>query len=270
MNIIIFTDLDGTLLNHGDYSYVDALPSLDKIRQAAIPLILTTSKTGIETEALQMEIGIDDPFILENGAAICFPAKYTDFLLKDIGYEPSLQIRHTIQLGISYGRIRGFMDEIRDQYNITGFGDMSAKEISDLTGLTPKRAEYAKMRQYTEPFILERDEDIQMLHEAAIRRGIKITRGGRFYHMIGMYQDKGEAVKIARKILDQKIGKKHLTIGLGDSFNDIPMLNNVDIPILIPNPEKDFPDIGLPGLIRAKHTGSKGWNDVIWRLLSEL
>lgn len=270
MNIIIFTDLDGTLLNHEDYSYADALPSLEKIRQAAIPLILTTSKTNRETEILQMEMGIDDPFIVENGAAICFPAKYTDFLLKDISSELSFQITQTIQLGISYGRIRAFIEEIRDQFNIRGFGDMSASEISSITALTLKRAEQAKVRQYTEPFLLERDEDIYMLQEAAIKRGIKITKGGRFYHMIGMYQDKGAAVKIVRKIFDQKIGVKHLTIGLGDSINDIPMLNNVDIPVLIPNPEKESPNISLPGLIRAANTGSKGWNDVIWRLLDEL
>jgi mannosyl-3-phosphoglycerate phosphatase len=270
MNIIIFTDLDGTLLNHDDYSFVEALPSLERIRQSAIPLILTTSKTYSETEILQIKIGIDDPFIVENGAAIFFPHKYTSFLLKNEVSEPPFQVAQTIQLGISYGRIRAFIEEIRDQFNITGFGDMSASEISGMTGLTLKSAEYAKQRQYTEPFILERDDDIYMLQEAAIKRGIKITIGGRFYHMIGMYQDKGEAVKIVRKIFDQKIGEKHLTIGLGDSINDIPMLNNVDIPVLIPNPEKGSPDISLPGLIRATDAGAKGWNDVIFRLLDEL
>ncbi len=270
MNTIIFTDLDGTLLNHDDYSYANALPSLNKIRQAAIPLIFTTSKTNCETEILQMEMGVDDPSIVENGAAICLPARYADLLLKDIICELSTRISLTIQLGMAYGRIRAFIDEIRDQFNIRGFGDMSASEISEITGLTLKRAEYAKQRQYTEPFMLKRDEDIHMLQDAAIKRGIKITKGGRFYHMTGIHQDKGEAVKIVRKILDQKRGVKHLTIGLGDSINDIPMLNSVDIPVLIPNPEKESPDINLPGLIRATDAGAKGWNDVIWRLLTEL
>jgi mannosyl-3-phosphoglycerate phosphatase len=270
MNIIIFTDLDGTLLNHDDYSYADALPSLEKIRRADIPLILVTSKTYNETGVLQMEMGIDEPFIVENGAAVHFPARYADFLLKHINLGLPFQVTQTIQLGLSYGYIRAFIEEIRDQISIRGFGDMSVSEIADITGLTPKRAEYAKQRQYTEPFILERDEDIYMLQEAAKRRGIKITKGGRFYHMIGMNQDKGETVKIVRKIFDQKTGKKNLTIGLGDSINDLPMLNNVDIPVLIPNPWKNSPDISLPGLIRARDAGAKGWNDVIWRLLDEL
>lgn len=270
MNILIFTDLDGTLLNHEDYSYEEARPSLEKVRQAAIPLILTTSKTHPEIEMLQIEIGIDDPFIVENGAAIYFPPSYTNFLFKDVNLEPPFQISQTIQLGIGYGRIRAFIEEIRDQFDIRGFGDMSIREISDLTDLTLKRAEYAKMREFTEPFILANDQDIYTLQEAAIKRGIKITKGGRFYHMIGMNQDKGEAVKIVRNIFDRKLGEKHLTIGLGDSINDLPMLQNVDIPVLIPNPEKGIQQASIPSLIRAENPGSKGWNDVIWRLLDEL
>jgi mannosyl-3-phosphoglycerate phosphatase len=270
MKILIFTDLDGTLLNHEDYSYADALPSLAKIRQAAIPLILTTSKTHPEIEMLQIEMGIDDPFIAENGAAIFFPPSYANFLFKEVNDKPLFQISQTIQLGISYGRIRTFIEEIRDQFNIRGFGDMSVREIADMTGLTIKKAEYAKMREFTEPFIMDNDEDIYILQEVAIKRGIKITKGGRFYHMIGMNQDKGEAVKMLRNIFDRKLGEKHRTIGLGDSINDLPMLKNVDIPILIPNPEKGIIEAGIPGLIRATNTGSKGWNDVLWRLLNEL
>jgi mannosyl-3-phosphoglycerate phosphatase len=270
MKILIFTDLDGTLLNHENYSYEDALPSLDKIRHKAIPLILTTSKTRHEIEILQFEIGIEDPFIVENGAAVYFPPDYTNFLFKDVNGEPPFQISQTIQLGISYSRIRTFIEEIRDQFNIRGFGDMSVREISDMTGLALKKAEYAKQRQYTEPFIIANENNIYTLQEAAIKRGIKITKGGRFYHMIGINQDKGEAVKIVRNIFDRKLGEKHLTIGLGDSINDLPMLNNVDIPVLIPNPEKGIMEAGIPGLIRAANTGSKGWNEVIWRLLDEL
>jgi mannosyl-3-phosphoglycerate phosphatase len=266
MKILIFTDLDGTLLNHDDYSYEDALPSLDKIRQAAIPLIFNTSKTRRETETLQKEIGIDDPFIVENGAAICFPPGYVNYLPENVSHEP----QQVIELGISHDRIRAFINKIRDQFNIRGFGDMSALEISELTGLTLKNAELAKKRQYTEPFIMAKEKDISLLTEVAREQGIKIIKGGRFHHMTGMDHDKGEAVKILRNIIDRKLCEKHLTIGLGDSINDIPMLKNVDIPVLIPHPEKGFPDAIIPGLIRADGPGSRGWNNVIRRILDEL
>jgi mannosyl-3-phosphoglycerate phosphatase len=270
MKILIFTDLDGTLLNHEDYSYEGALPSLGKIKQAGFPLILTTSKTRRETELLQKEIGIDDPFIVENGAAIYFPPGYTKFFFEDVNHDPPFEVMQIIQLGASYDRIRAFIEEIRSQFGIRGFGDMSVQEISDITGLSLMRAEFAKARQYTEPFIMPQDQDIYLLQGVAVERGIKITQGGRFYHMIGVNQDKGEAVKMVRNIFDQKLGEKHLTIGLGDSINDVPMLNNVDIPVLIPHPEKGFLEASFPGLIRASEPGSKGWNDVMGRLLDEL
>ena len=41
-----------------------------------------------EVELLQVELGIDDPFIIENGAAIYFPAKYTKFFIDDMRQEP--------------------------------------------------------------------------------------------------------------------------------------------------------------------------------------
>jgi mannosyl-3-phosphoglycerate phosphatase len=267
MKTIIFTDLDGTLLNHEDYSFDDAGPALERIRRLGIPLILTTSKTRREVEILQKDLGIGDPFIVENGAAIYFPPKYTKFFITDTGKELPF---HIIQLGISYDRIRAFIDGIRDQFNIRGFGDMSVQEISDITGLSYERSEFAKAREYTEPFIMDPDKDIYILQGLAVEKGIKITKGGRFHHMIGTCQDKGEAVKIVRDVFDQKEMEKHLTIGIGDSTNDIPMLNNVDIPVLIPHRVKGYLDVSFPGLVKADKPGASGWNEVMGRLLDEL
>jgi mannosyl-3-phosphoglycerate phosphatase len=267
MKTLIFTDLDGSLLNHGDYSFDAAVPALSRIKGSGIPLILTTSKTRREVELLQKDLGIDDPFIIENGAAIYFPSKYTEFFIDNIRQEPPFQI---IQLGISYDRIRSFINDIRDRFNIRGFGDMSVQEISDITGLSHRHAEFAMAREYTEPFLIGRDQDIYVLQDLAMERGIKVTKGGRFHHMIGVYQDKGEAIKIVRDVFDRHEGKRHLTIGIGDSINDLPMLNNVDIPVLIPHPVRGCLEASLPGLVRAGSPGCKGWNDIMESILDGL
>jgi mannosyl-3-phosphoglycerate phosphatase len=270
VNILIFTDLDGTLLNHEDYSFTDAQPTLHKIKKSGIPLILTTSKTRREVELLQIELGISEPFIVENGAAIYFPSGYTRFFIDKINQQPPFQVAQIIQLGISYDKIRTFISDEREQFGIKGFGDMSAQEISEITGLSLMRAELAKAREYTEPFIMDPDSNIYMLQGLAVQKGIKITTGGRFHHMIGVYQDKGEAVKLVRNIFDQKDRMKYLSIGLGDSINDVPMLNNVDIPVVIPNPKRGYMEASFPGMIRAASPGAKGWNEVMERLLNEL
>lgn len=267
MKIIIFTDLDGSLLNYDDYSFIEALPAINRIKGSGIPLIFTTSKTRREVELLQKDMGIDEPFIIENGAAVYFPSRYKGLFTDNIRQESPY---HAIQLGISYARIRSFVSDIRDQFSIKGFGDMSLQEISDITGLSPMRAEFAKAREYTEPFIIGSEHDIHTLQGLAAERGIKITKGGRFHHMIGANQDKGEAVKIVRGVFDQHEDQRHLTIGVGDSVNDLPMLSNVDIPVLIPHPVRGYLDASLPGLIKAERPGCRGWNDIMERMIDEL
>jgi mannosyl-3-phosphoglycerate phosphatase len=267
MKILIFTDLDGSLLNHDDYSFDEALPAVNRIKNSGIPLILTTSKTRREVELLQKDLGIDDPFIIENGAAVYFPSRYRELLIDNTRNESPFNI---IQLGISYDQIRAFIGDIRDQFNIRGFGDMSVQEISDITGLPSKSAEFAKAREYTEPFTIGSEHDIHTLQDLAVERGIKITKGGRFHHMIGVHQDKGEAVKIVRGVFDQDEVKRHLTIGVGDSINDLPMLSNVDVPVIIPHPVRGYLDASLPGLVMAEKPGCGGWNDIMERILDGL
>ena len=44
-HLIIFSDLDGTLLDHDDYRWQAADPALARLRAANIPLVLNSSKT---------------------------------------------------------------------------------------------------------------------------------------------------------------------------------------------------------------------------------
>ncbi|MBI4633472.1 MAG: HAD-IIB family hydrolase [Deltaproteobacteria bacterium] len=264
--MVIFTDLDGTLLNHEDYSFEEARPSLERIGKSAIPLIVVTSKTRLEVELLQREIGIREPFIVENGGGIFFPCGYLN--LDILGGEPSGGYT-LIRLGTHYTAVRSFLETVRERFGIRGFGDLTSGEIAGLAALPPERAELAKRREFTEPFLLERPDDIEPLCEIAGREGLKITRGGRFYHLIGIRQDKGKAVRIVCEIFRKNTGDALMTIGLGDSENDLPMLEQVDIPVLIPRPNGRHLDIQLPRLIRATELGCRGWNETVRRLLDD-
>lgn len=50
-HLIIFSDLDGTLLDHDDYRWQAAGPALDRLKAAQIPLVLNSSKTMPEIRA---------------------------------------------------------------------------------------------------------------------------------------------------------------------------------------------------------------------------
>ncbi len=266
MGMIIFTDLDGSLLDHDGYSFEAARPSLERIKQARMPLILTTSKTRREVEALQKALGINDPFIVENGGGIFFPAGYRGFPIPEGRQEAGYTL---IQLGVPYEQIRSFFIALPKEFQARGFGDMSVKNVADLTGLTLDQAVLAKVREFTEPFILEREADLEAVETLAGEKGMKVTRGGRFYHLLGLGQDKGKAVRVVQDIFRRNSEVSLISIGIGDSENDLPMLQNVDIPVLIPRPRRGYLTVALPRLIRAKQPGSRGWNEAIGRLLDE-
>ncbi|MCE5265127.1 MAG: HAD-IIB family hydrolase [Deltaproteobacteria bacterium] len=266
MQMIIFTDLDGSLLDHEDYSFEAARPSIERIKRLGIPLVMTTSKTRREVELLQREMGMSAPMIVENGGGIFCPPGYGNLAI-DRGER---QGEYTvIRVGTTYSAVRRFVEKAAAAFGIRGFGDMAPAEIAALTGLSLEKAALAKEREFTEPFLMEESEKLRPLAEAASAEGLKITRGGRFHHLIGVDQDKGVAVRIAGELFRMDSGEELVTIGLGDSANDLPMLEQVDIPVLIARPDGKHLDIELPGLIRAKAPGSRGWNDCVSRLLRE-
>ena len=264
MHPAVFTDLDGSLLDHHAYTFQNARPALERIREQRIPLVFITSKTRPEVEMLQAAMGLRDPFIVENGAAIFFPDRYREWQI-DAGFrQPPYTV---IQLGASYPEIRRFVQRVKPGFNIRGFGDLSAHDIERLTGLSPKLAGLAKQREFTEPFLMEDDAriiDLQLVAEAS---GFKITRGGRFYHLMGSGQDKGIALRRTVSVFLQNTHQRLLTIGLGDSANDVGMLESVDIPILIPHPDGSYEKLDLPNIKRARRPGSSGWSETILDVL---
>ena len=57
---LIFSDLDGTLLDHDSYTFGAAQCALRAVRERSIPLILATSKTLAETVRINEPIqGLD-------------------------------------------------------------------------------------------------------------------------------------------------------------------------------------------------------------------
>ena len=74
--VVVFSDLDGSLLDHHNYSYAPAQPGIRRLQEQDIPLVLATSKTRDEVLVFVNELGLDTPFIIENGGGILVPADY--------------------------------------------------------------------------------------------------------------------------------------------------------------------------------------------------
>ena len=153
-----------------------------------------------------------------------------------------------------------------------GFGSMSAAEVALLTGLSEQEAARALARSFDEPFLVPDDlegGDV-LVHEAARRHGLTAVQGGRFWHLIG-HAGKGEAVRVVIESYQDLCGPL-LTVGLGDSPNDFPFLELVDIPVLLGS-FRDHPSRfldHLAGIRRNPKAGPEGWNDAVFGILDEI
>jgi mannosyl-3-phosphoglycerate phosphatase len=106
------------------------------------------------------------------------------------------------------------------------------------------------------------------LEEAARRRGLRVTHGGRLHHLTGP-TDKGRAVRTLCDLRPARPGAA--TVGLGDAANDLPMLREMDRPIVMPKREGGFDPVlaaALPNAERATGPGPAGWSAAVLAVLA--
>lgn len=269
--ILVFTDLDGTLLNHDDYSYASAKPALTELNKRQIPLILVSSKTAPEMLELRQELGNSAPLVSENGSLVMIPEEQLAALGIEVDARTISEGYYYDYRGVPREHILQVLSELKSDYRFTGFAWMTTEEIVHVTGLSLAAAELASERKASEP-ILWRDapeqlpEFIQRLEE----RKLRVLKGGRFYHVMGQC-DKGDAVASLTKHYEHYYGETPHTIALGDSPNDLDMLNQVNTPIIVPHKDGTYMESdALKSARRAPEEGAAGWNRALLDVLAEL
>jgi mannosyl-3-phosphoglycerate phosphatase len=261
--ILIFTDLHGTLLDDQTYEFQSALPALRLIRSHNIPLIMVSSKTREEIEFYRKGLSREDPFIVENGGAIYFPASFP--LPDEYSFEIVDEYKEVLigtPLAVLDEKIRGLKGEFRFRC----FSDLSIEEIAALTGLTHEQAQRASVREFDEPIVMERSSDEQLVCKRAQELGLDCVHGGRFLHLF-CGGDKGKAVEVILNVYRQQ-GRHLISIGLGDSQNDVPMLWAVDKAVVMQAQDGGYLEgLDHPDLLRARGRGPVAWNRVMLRIL---
>ena len=255
---VIYSDLDGCLLDRESYEVEAARPALEHLKRQGIPVVLCSSKTQAEIELHRELLGLTDPFIVENGGAILIPEGY--FPVPHAFFRPA-GVYGMIELGVPYARLTQALREIRrvTGFDLHGFAELRPEKVALLTGLDLQAARRAKLRRYDEPFVADLNrQQIKRLTFEIRSRGLTLTRGGRFYHLTGR-NTKGLAV-VLLTLLYRSNSPDLITVGLGDGANDLSMLERVDIPVVIPRKRflVDTALMGRPWRV-APAPGPEGW-----------
>ncbi len=266
--LVIITDLDGTLLDQESYSYEASLPAVRKLLSRKIPLVLCSSKTRAEIVLLWQELALKDPFISENGGAIYLLFRYFPFPVLGLKSKGPFE---ALELGTDIFLLRQALLETARSCDarVKPFGTMSLGEITTITGLRTDQAVLASQREYDEPFLVE-SKDPEGLFAALRKKGLEVTSGDRFHHLTGGHS-KGEAVRRILNLYHRQYGSI-ISVGLGNSANDLPFLVQVDRPILIKNPDGSWDQQvveKMPAIERTDGIGPNGWREAIEKILGD-
>jgi mannosyl-3-phosphoglycerate phosphatase len=261
---IVFSDLDGTLLDHETYSFDAARPGLDALNAHGIPLILASSKTRAEMQNLAPELGAAG-LIFENGGGVEWPDNI----------EPS--VSNAVE-SPDYASIRALLDVLTGglRAKVNGFGDMSDSEVASMTGLPLEAARLARRREHSEPFLFSGSaNELGEVEAAVTSAGWQLVRGGRFNTITGPNTKATRLEQMATAYAaSQPAGTQVYTIALGDAPNDAAMIEAADRGFVIANPHgSPMPELAgekVGRVTRSTLAGPAGWSESVAEALQEI
>lgn len=265
---LIFTDLDGSLLDHDNYSHRPANALLKQLKKDNIPVIFSTSKTRAEVLNLRKELKNHHPFIIENGAAVLIP----------FGYFPAMPEGCTEHEGYwvySFSQPRQHWLDLLHlaktifTHQFSHFSAMKEKAIADVTGLTLAKAKLANKREYSEPILwLGGDSSKKEFVYWLQQQGGNLLQGGRFLHLSDDC-NKGKALRwLAEQYHHFSVPCDLNLLAIGDSKNDVAMLEEADVAYIIRSPAHPPPELKrTTGCMVSEHYGPKGWVNGVKKII---
>ena len=251
--ILIFTDLDGSLLHRDTFKFDEIKNYLRELISKGIFIIPNTSKTEVEILEFNNELGSNLPFISENGAAI----NGLNLLNSDLPKELILSREKDNLLNMFKNIV-----PINLQNKCMWVSSMEKKRQSLIFGLDDKKLNLALNRKYTIPFIFNGTKTEKNQLSKIIRtEGLFLQEGGRVINLTDR-TNKAKALQVFLRFY-KKYHKNVNTIAVGDNYNDLEMLKVSDYPCLVFNDEFTLDEIPINNLIATNKPSPQGWADVI-------
>ncbi len=262
MNFIIFTDIDGTLLDHEDYKYGNLKNYLQKIKKK-VSIIFNSSKTFEEIVNINKKLELNYPFIVENGACIFFPPGYLGS--KEINknfFKYKSYIGYKLTNYDSKKIITKFA-EFKNKYNFCFYSELSDKRISEITNLRIADAKQSKKRLFTNPIFWKDTKDNILkfkLEMTKFNHKFNILEGGRFLHIADNY-NKAIALRKFMNIIKTNLKGKFTTVSLGDSENDVCMLESTNYSCIVKRKKNKISLKKQDNIYFSKAKAPDGWSE---------
>lgn len=259
--------MDGCLLDHDTYEWKPALPAIQTLERMKATLVLTTSKTRAEVDYWQRLMGLNQPSIVENGGAIVIPPGSMPVIPGEAEVERGVP---TWVLGWPHTQVVTALHRaaVESRCEVRGFSDMTVEEVATHCSMPVKEAMLACQREYSEPFLLLTPKREPALLRAFLAHGLKVTRGGRFFHA-QRHPGKGDAVGRLEALFEEAKGPV-TTIGLGDGLNDEGFLRMMDHAVIMKSAHSEELRKRMPHARVTSKAGPAAWAEALLTLLKEI
>ncbi len=230
--VVIFAGLADSLDIALDDCVADRREALAALAADGFPVVLCSGRTRAEIGLIQQQLGISDPFVCENGAAVFVPTGYFPFGIDDgrgvVGYD-------VVEFGEPHADVLRKLRDVAGRLGIRllGFSDMSVGEVAADRKMTLLHARLAKFREYEELFRLEtRDPAVAGRLAKALRTvGLSVAPVGGEFSRVSTSLDLGPGVRLLRQLY-RRADPPVSSVGFGVSAEHLPMLAQVDHPFM--------------------------------------
>ncbi len=255
--ILIFTDLDGSLLHRDTFKFDEIKDYLKQLISKGIFIIPNTSKTEKEILEFNNELGLSLPYISENGSAI----NGLDLLNSNLPKELILSREKDNLIKIFNESV-----PVNLQNKCKWLSEMDKKKQSLIFGLEDDKLKMALDRKYTIPFLFEGNKsERNELSKIVKNKGLALQEGGRVINLTDKV-NKAKALQVFVRFF-KKNNKNVKTIAVGDNYNDLDMLKTSEFPCLVFNDKFTLDEIPIKNLITTNKPSPEGWADVIKKAL---
>ena len=252
--IIIFTDIDGSLLNRDTFRFDEIEDYFRKLVSKGIKIIPNSSKTEAELLDFNKEYNLNLSFIAENGSSI----HGLNLIHSKLPERVSLS-RTTDQIYQIFNK--NIPSHLKD--NISFILKLHFKEQQEIFGLPLDKIGLALKRKYSLPIQfngneIRKNEFVKIMNNA----GLTVQTGGRIMNICDNV-NKSKAMIKTLELIKNEVDDEIITIGVGDNQNDVDMLRQSNYACLVKNDNFDSSLINIVNLIKSSEPSPLGWADVI-------